>query len=121
MEEAMSKILELPFPRSELMPNRANGRNYRALSGIKKQVKHDAYMLTIAAGLKGIKANNGISIMFHTPDKRKRDLDNMLTAMKNALDGVALALGVDDSTFHPITIDRVYGGNKVVIEFLGDH
>jgi crossover junction endodeoxyribonuclease RusA len=38
---------------------------------------------------------------FCPPDKRKRDLDNLLARMKAGLDGLADALGVDDTIFRP--------------------
>lgn len=44
-------------------------------------------------------------IIFHPPDKRHRDLDNMLASIKYGLDGIALAWGVNDKDFKPITID----------------
>ena len=31
------------------------------------------------------------------PDKRRRDMDNMLASIKAALDGVSAVIGVDDS------------------------
>lgn len=46
-----------------------------------------------------------LSIVFCCPDKRRRDADNLHSALKNQLDGVAAALGVDDSRFRPILLD----------------
>lgn len=40
-----------------------------------------------------------VCLTFHPPDKRKRDLDNLIAACKSLLDGVADALGVNDSRF----------------------
>jgi crossover junction endodeoxyribonuclease RusA len=42
-----------------------------------------------------------ISITFCPPDRRRRDLDNMVSSSKALGDGLALALGVDDSRFVP--------------------
>jgi hypothetical protein len=42
-----------------------------------------------------------LRIMFHPPDRRKYDWDNLLARMKAGLDGVADGLGVDDSLFRP--------------------
>ena len=50
-----------------------------------------------------------LDITFIQPDKRRRDRDNLLAAMKSGLDGLAQALGVDDSEFEPVTIRREYG------------
>lgn len=38
-------------------------------------------------------------IDFYPPDRRRRDEDNAIAAMKHGLDGVANAIGVDDSRF----------------------
>jgi crossover junction endodeoxyribonuclease RusA len=38
-----------------------------------------------------------VSLDFRPPDRRRRDLDNLLASMKAGLDGLADALGVDDS------------------------
>ena len=48
-------------------------------------------------------------ITFVQPDRRGRDRDNLLAACKPMLDGVADALGVNDSQFEPVTIRREYG------------
>ena len=56
-------------------------------------------------------------ITFHPPDKRRRDLDNMLSSFKSGIDGIVDAIGVDDSDW-TITISKgepVIGG-KVVVE-----
>jgi crossover junction endodeoxyribonuclease RusA len=56
-------------------------------------------------------------IVFHPPNKRKRDLDNMLARVKKQLDGACSALGVDDSSIKRITLewgDMVYSGSVVV-------
>lgn len=59
-----------------------------------------------------------LSLTFCPPDKRRRDLDNLLAAMKPDFDGVSQALGVDDQLFEPLTLRRgepVKGG-RVVLE-----
>jgi crossover junction endodeoxyribonuclease RusA len=37
--------------------------------------------------------------VFCPPDRRRRDRDNIIASLKAAADGIADALGVDDSTF----------------------
>ena len=46
-----------------------------------------------------------LSITFYPPDRRKRDLDNMLASIKAGLDGLSDAIGIDDSDF-AITIRK---------------
>jgi crossover junction endodeoxyribonuclease RusA len=47
-----------------------------------------------------------LTLTFCAPDRRRRDLDNLLSALKADFDGVAQALGVDDHMFEPITLRR---------------
>ena len=59
-----------------------------------------------------------LAFTFCPPDARRRDLDNYLAHEKCRVDGIAKALGIDDSQFRPITIDwgeKVKGG-KVIVE-----
>ncbi|MEZ2742657.1 hypothetical protein ACBP93_08500 [Paenalcaligenes hominis] len=46
-----------------------------------------------------------LTIVFFMPDRRRRDVDGMHGAIKHHLDGIAQALGVDDSIFRPVVID----------------
>jgi crossover junction endodeoxyribonuclease RusA len=41
-----------------------------------------------------------VHLEFCPPDKRARDLDNCIASNKAALDGLALATGVDDARWH---------------------
>lgn len=63
-----------------------------------------------------------LDITFHPPTRRSFDLDNALSSMKGALDGLAKAWKVDDKHFEPITIRRgepVTNG-KVLIKYWPD-
>lgn len=65
-----------------------------------------------------------VRIIFHAPDRRKRDLDNLLSSCKAYLDGIALAYGINDTLFRPITIDfaeETYKKGKVQIFFDQSH
>ena len=59
-----------------------------------------------------------LSLTFCPPDRRRRDLDNLLAAMKADFDGVSQALGIDDQLFEPLTLRRgdVVKGGVVVLE-----
>jgi crossover junction endodeoxyribonuclease RusA len=108
-------IIRLPFPAPELFPNRKNGKHWKATVAIKEAQKDAAIFLTKQAMQTTHSAwpdgSIPLSLVYLTPDKRKRDIDNMLAASKALLDGMAQALGVDDSRFRPILID-VVSGNK---------
>lgn len=89
----------------------------------KKQANFDAYILTRDAGWKGLDVSKGLKLTIFTPDKRRRDTDNLLAALKHSLDGVAKGVGVDDTNFNPLLIERVDGVGKlrarVEVERLG--
>jgi len=110
----MSLVIRLPFPAPELFPNLKNGKHWGATSGIKTQQHDEAFWATTAAA--GCFQKDGyipLSLLFLTPDGRKRDADNMLAASKALLDGMAAALGIDDSRFRPVLIDWCRGPDKV--------
>lgn len=103
-------IVRLDFPAPELFPNAKakSGGRHRAMPA-KAKAKHDAFMLAKQA-MGDWKAREGlipISIVFVPPDRIKRDWDGMAGAAKHALDGIAMAIGVDDSRFRPVMIDIV--------------
>lgn len=114
----------LPFPPSELNPNRKNGRHWAATNDIKARYLRDCRILTLQAMGAWVppKGTMALEITFIQPDKRRRDRDNLLAAMKSGLDGISQALGVDDQHFDPVTIRRDYGTKpgavKVVITAL---
>lgn len=101
----------LPYPSKELMPNRKNGKHWGATVKAKDDARDYAYYATLAA----LRTNDvpvgdtlPLIINFIASDKRKRDLDNLLSSAKGQIDGVARALKIDDSRFEPITIARGY-------------
>ena len=101
-------IVRLPFPDPALFPNakaKAGGR-HRSMPA-KAAAKADAFYLTkqAAGGWRPADGLIPITIVFMPPDGRKRDWDGMAGAAKHALDGIALALGVDDARFRPVLID----------------
>ena len=88
---------ELPWPPQELSPN------YRAhwtkTAKAKKRYRAACRAAGAAAGLAAIPEGARdvfIALAFVLPDRRSRDLDNLLARMKSGLDGLADAMGVDD-------------------------
>ena len=98
----------LPFPNGKLSPNRAKGMHWGATSSLKGRQFDDAYLRTKQAMNDSSLTGYHMTIKFCEPDKRCRDLDNLLAASKSAIDGIASALGVNDKDFNPITIERGY-------------
>jgi crossover junction endodeoxyribonuclease RusA len=115
-------IINLPWPDPSLSPNRKNGRHWGAVNAAKGKRLADARLLTLqamsCAGYVPPAGTLALSITFHAPDKRRRDLDNLLAAMKADFDGISQALGVDDQLFNPLTLRRgdVIKGGAVVLE-----
>lgn len=83
--------LELPWPHKSLSPNSRKDR--RAVAGVRRAYKNACWALAKQAKFHA----SHLDITFHPPDGRRRDLDNMLASLKSGLDGVALAMGCDDS------------------------
>lgn len=124
MNRTATITVELPFPDRRLNPNNSKGKHWAATVALRKAARADAMLLTKAAGADTCFAAGEeveLSITFIQPDRRARDRDNLLAACKPMLDGVADALGVNDSQFEPVTIRREYGKKPgaVLIEIGG--
>lgn len=110
----------LPWPDSRLMPNRKNGRHWGVTQEVKVRARQEGYLAAKAAA-KGfvIAGRVNVGIMLVSPDKRLRDIDNMVGCLKHYLDGIAKALGTDDRHFRPLTIDErldIEGKGFVIVE-----
>ena len=113
--------IELPWPDKRLSPN---SRNRWAKIKATKQARKDAFYITWEAKANIVEWYPGglpyrilAQYTFYPPDRRRRDRDNYSAMMKAAQDGVADALGVDDSCFEtekPIW-GKVVKGGKVVL------
>jgi Holliday junction resolvase RusA-like endonuclease len=111
----------LPFPDSSLNPNRKNGKHWSVTNKAKNTAKEYAYYATREARER-FKSEIDIKVLeiyFIAPDKRKRDLDNLLASAKNSIDGICLALGIDDHEFDKVIINRGYQKNNghMLVEF----
>lgn len=102
-------MIILPFPDSKLMPNRKNGRHWAVYQKAKEQARSEAYYLTLESKEKPYKS---LKITFYTPDKRKRDTDNLYSAMKHSIDGMSKAWGIDDSEFEKVLLIKKVAEKK---------
>ena len=111
----MTQII-LPWPHKDLSPNAR--KHHLAIARHKATAKAEAAALTRQAiGRDWTRPERVvIDLRFCPPTAARRDLDNMLAAMKAALDGVSLALGIDDSEWGLSLrrCDPVKGGSVVV-------
>lgn len=95
--------LFLPWPDKRLSPN---GRYHWAqVARAKKAAKRTAHYTALESGLGKIEADSlAVRYSFYPPSRRAYDLDNLVASMKAAADGIALAVGIDDSKW-TLTID----------------
>jgi hypothetical protein len=110
--------ITLPWPDAALMPNRANGQHWAKTASKRAKAKELGWALAHNAGKGAILPDGDISldIVFVRPnDESARDADGLLSALKPSLDGIALALKINDSRFWPITMNRIYGPAEVRI------
>ena len=101
----------LPWPPKQLSPNARIHWATRARHA--KAYKSACYAITKSAGLLPPHQDAKIAIRldFFPPNRVRRDLDNLLASMKAGIDGVAWALGVDDSRFtYTIALADEVGG-----------
>ena len=90
--------MELPWPPKELSPNARH--HYQAAARARKAYRARCGAIARQVGVGVLVAGCDrleVHLAFFPPDRRPRDADNMLAAMKSGLDGLADALGVDDS------------------------
>ena len=104
----------LPWPPRELFPNSRVHWGARARAA--KAYRHACWALAKEAGIVAPDSERiHLFVDFVPPDRRRRDDDNMVAAFKAGRDGLADALGVDDSRFviHPMLRDEVGGMVKI--------
>lgn len=108
--------IELPWPSSKLSPNGAHG-HWRVKSGAAKDYKYQCAMMIRAQKVRPVDAVQCVCITFHPPSNRRYDLDNALAKLKQGLDALAEALGVDDAEWQSMVLrrgEKVKGGLVVV-------
>ncbi len=105
----------LPWPPKELSPNAR--KHFMALARTKRKYREVCRVLALAAGVRALAGIDRlhVELTFYPPDRRPRDQDNMLAAMKSGLDGLADALGLDDRKFKTTfqVADQIGGMVKV--------
>ncbi|MBL4940341.1 MAG: hypothetical protein JKY81_01610 [Colwellia sp.] len=114
----------LPYPPAKLNPNKR--LHWAVKAKAVKAYRHDCYLLAKSvmfstrtkAAICAFACENKlpIKIIFHYPDKRRRDRDNAIASFKAGADGVADAIGVDDADWTPTYLvgDVVKGGAVVI-------
>lgn len=111
----MSEVA-LPWPPSELSPN--SRIHWARKAKFAKGYKKVCWALAKQAGLRVDREGPvHVWLVFIPPDRRHRDHDNMIASVKYALDGVALALGIDDKRFvlHSSVAAEIGGMVRVMV------
>lgn len=107
-----------PWPPKELNPN--SRLFWRAKNPVKRAYRDQGYYGTKVVTLTEAQQDEPIAclITYHPPDKRHRDIDNLLAACKPLIDGMSDRLGINDRNIRPVTIDfgDVEQGGRVDIE-----
>lgn len=112
-----SHKLFLLWPDKKLSPNARV--HWYTLSKAKKKAKTDAFYLALESGLGKIDAQTvAVTLTFYPPSRRNYDVDNLMAQHKAALDGLSMAIGVDDSKFvvTPRMAGAIEKGGMVRIE-----
>ena len=100
--------LDLPWPPAELNPNRARGLHWGARREASALYRRDCFLITRDMMNRALRIKAPVpsplptpvsaTVTFWMPDRRRRDLDNLLAAMKPAWDGLVDAgLLADDN------------------------
>jgi crossover junction endodeoxyribonuclease RusA len=124
----MSLQLTLPWPPKDLSPNAR--LHWSRLAKAKKSYRHDCAVFGnqmmrgqyLPLGWSE-KTRLRISLTFRPPSRQRRDLDNLVASMKAGLDGLADAIGVDDSRWQLVIEmgEPVKGGCVcVTVDAVGD-
>lgn len=90
--------VDLPWPPSALRPNASSPGNWRKKSTAAKKYRSDCLLLAKAEKPIPfpVDVSPEMTLYFYPPDKRRRDLDNMLASAKQAIDAVCEAVKIDD-------------------------
>jgi crossover junction endodeoxyribonuclease RusA len=115
-EEGMNSVT-FPWPSKDLSPNSRGHWSKKAKAA--KAYRLDCFYLAKEAGVTApAEGPIHLHIEFVPPDRRGRDLDNMLASAKQLLDGLAEAMKVNDKRFAMAlsVSDQIGGMVKVRID-----
>lgn len=110
-------MVKLPWPPRGLWPNYRH--HWASMARAKRNYRSTAWALAKEEG--GTMAGRlAVHLTFCPPDKRRRDMDNMLAAMKAGLDGISQAIGVDDSLWSlSLRVGDIVPGGAVYVTLDG--
>ena len=108
----MGNAVILPWPPQALSPNARP--HWAAKSKAAKAYRMQCFLFATKAGLVAPAGRILLQLEFLPPTARRRDDDNLLASFKAGRDGLADALGIDDSLFvSQVQIGEVHPGGAV--------
>jgi crossover junction endodeoxyribonuclease RusA len=114
----MTAVIFLPWPAPELSQNSRAHWSKRARAV--KSARNCAILSVQEHGLHRMKWTSAkLEWSFRPPDNRRRDVSNVIGSCKAYIDGIADALGIDDSTFEnhwPVQFDAVDVGGWIMVQ-----
>lgn len=102
----MKQIVTLPWPPAALTPNGQHGHWSKKAGAARAYKENCAWACKAAHLLKMDTSAVRVTVTFYPPSNRAYDLDNQLARIKQGLDAVAEAIGVDDSRWLSISLHR---------------
>lgn len=109
-------MITFPWPPAPLRPNARN--HWATKAKASKEYKEICFYLTKEQNLP-TKEYTELHLIFSPPSKRHYDLDNLLASVKAGLDGMSLALKIDDKCFTKITVEKTEDVGGMVKVILG--
>lgn len=108
--------ITLPWPPRELSPN-FRTRRASWLARLRKEYRRKCANILWDRGVQPVRDPTLREVIFHPPNKRARDLDNLIASTKALRDGLEDAMGVDDVNFNetPHRIGTPVKGGAVVV------
>lgn len=101
----MPVSISLPWPDKHLSPNaRVHHRVKAEYVKMAREVAFFETRNTVGVSLLTPDDRLALVVTAHPPDKRKRDLDNVLSSCKSYVDGIFQALSLDDSQIQETTV-----------------
>jgi len=112
MEQKGGNQVLLGWPPKVLSPNART--HWAARSRAAKAYRYSCFMAAKLAGLVAPAGRILLQLEFLPPTARRRDDDNLLASFKAGRDGLADALGIDDSLFvSQVQIGEAHPGGAV--------
>ncbi len=109
-------VMVFSWPDSKLSPN--NRKDLRALTAARHAAKAEAFYIVRDSKISISSPSVELTLTFHPPDRRRRDLDNLYSTFKAYQDGIFQTLGVDDSIIERVILQRgnIIPGGQVFVD-----